>query len=99
MIYFNQISYLWKEVIASLHYRYKYYANANFMPHSSSAPIVHFRLGRMTTVTIKLVEGNIKRQFLIFFFVKKSQRKICVSDKRSVGQRLDTMTYVLKQCS
>lgn len=66
MIYFNQISYLCKEVIASLHYRYKYYANINFMSHSSSAPIIHFRVGRMTTVIIKLVEGNIKRQFLVF---------------------------------
>lgn len=75
MIYFNQISYLWKEAIASLHHRYKYYANVDFMSRSSPAPLVHFRLGRMTTVIIKWDEGNTERQFLIFFAKKRWWRK------------------------
>lgn len=72
-------------MIASLHYSYKYYANVNFMFPYPSAPVLHFRLGRMTTVIIKVVEGNIKRQFLIF--LSKSE-KICVSYKRSMGGSL-----------
>lgn len=68
MIYFNQISSWWKEAIASLHHRYKYYANVDFMSRSFPAPLIHFRLGRMTTVIIKWDEGNTERQFLIYFF-------------------------------
>jgi len=51
MNYFNQISYLSKEVIASL----------QILCKRQFYVIVHFTLGRMTTVIIKLVEGNIKR--------------------------------------
>lgn len=93
--------------MASLHYRHKYYANVPFMSYSSSAPTVRFRLGRMTTVIIKLVEGNIKRQFLIFFVVvKKKPEKICVIQKVRGREAVfgvsfsNKMTYVLVQhCS
>lgn len=77
MIYFNQISYLWKEAIASLHHRYKYYANVHFMSRSSPAPLVHFRLGRMTTAIIKWVEGNTERQFLIFLLKRWWRKSVC----------------------
>lgn len=88
MIYFNQICCLWKEAIASLHHRHKYYANADFMSCSSPAPLIHFRLGRMTSVIIKWDEGNTERQLVILFLLKKMMEKICVSHQRAVGERL-----------
>lgn len=79
MIYFNQISCLCKEAIASLHHRYKRYANVDFISCSSPAPLVRFRLGRMTTVIIKWDEGNTERQFLGFWVEKDDGENLCVS--------------------